>query len=46
MIKNIILINKSKNMKTWYMKTLKNNHKNHNNKNNLIIIRILRYTQT
>ena len=46
MIKNIILINKSKNMNLWYMKTLKNNHKNHNNKNNLIIIMILRYTQT
>lgn len=46
MIKNIILINKLKNMKPWYMTTLKNNHKNHNHKNNLIIIRILRYTQT
>ena len=46
MIKNIILINKSKNMNLWYMITNKNNHKNHNNKNNLIIIMILRYTQT
>ena len=36
MIKNIILINKSKNMKTWYMITNKqyNNNKVNNNKVN------------
>ena len=52
MIKNIILINKLKNMNLWYMITNKqykqyNNNKQYNNhKNNLIIIMILRYTQT